>query len=335
MLKRRSSDVATPFGQRAVDVPMICPPGGPERIESLTSPSMIRGSTRSPMRTSSRTGGQIAFGMRTRVGCCTKTSCRSATSDLHDLDAVGRKDGELPCRDRDVVRIGRVRCGTDGEQWHVQDPWGGGEDDRVQAGSDYVLANLKVLPVGDQCGLNSIGSVIRVRAPFADLDRDVDRDFHGPGEADFMQESLGVLDLPHFGSMSEDACRLAPPDLTKDRLVVSALDDRLEALRRETGGVGLHGGVLEETHLLHPREKKQCGAKALEGTRTDRAKRGLAASPQLFVRLPVSAKDRILEVDHALPPDHGCLNLRQRPCWSWDRPGILSHHLHLDGADFW
>src|SRR5690606_38671701 len=128
------------------------------------------------------------------------------------------------------------------------------------------------------------------RASFADLDRDVDRDLQEPGEADFMQESLGVLDLSHFGSMSEDACRLAPPDLTKDRLVVSALDDCLEALRGETCGVSRHGGVLEEAHLLHPREKKQCGAKALEGTGADRAKRGLAASPQLFVRLPVSAK---------------------------------------------
>src|SRR5690606_6930830 len=179
MLKRRSSNVATPFGQRAVDVPMICPPGGPERIESLTSPSMTLGSTRSPTRTSSRTGGQIAFGMRTRVGCCTKTSCRPAMSDLHDLDAVGRKDGELTRRDRDVIRLGRVRCGTDGERWHVQDPRGGGEDDRVQAGSDYVLANLKALPVGDQRGFDSIGSVGRVRASFADLDRDVDRDLQG------------------------------------------------------------------------------------------------------------------------------------------------------------
>src|SRR5690606_15095110 len=125
-------------------------------------------------------------------------------------------------------------------------------DDRVQAGSDYVLANLKALPVGDQRGFDSIGSVGRVRASFADLDRDVDRDLQGPGEADFMQESLRVLDLSHFGSMSENACRLAPPDLTKDRLVVSALDDRFEALRGETCGVGLHGGVLEETHLLHP-----------------------------------------------------------------------------------
>src|SRR5690606_26765111 len=183
---------------------MICPPGGPERIESLTSPSMTLGSTRSPMRTSSRTGGQIALGMRTRVGCCTKTSCRSATSDLHDLDAVGRKEGELTRRDRDVVGIGRVRRGTEGERRHVQDPRGSGEDDRVQAGSDYVLANLKALPVGDQRSLNSIGSVGRIRAPFADLDRDVDRDLQGPGEADFMQESLGILDLPHFGSMSEN-----------------------------------------------------------------------------------------------------------------------------------
>src|SRR5690606_40581765 len=162
---------------------------------------------------------------------CTKTSCRSATSDLHDLDAVGRKDGELPRCDRDVVRIRRVRCGTEGELRHVQDPRGGGEDDRVQAGSDYVLANLKALSVSDQRGFDSIGSVCRVRAPFADLDRDVDRAFHGPGEADFMHESLGILDLPHCGSMSEDACWLAMPDLTKDRLVVSALDDRLEALR--------------------------------------------------------------------------------------------------------
>src|SRR5690606_10015202 len=103
----------------------------------------------------------------------------------------------------------------------IQDPRSGGEDDRIQAGSDHVLANPKALPVGDQRSLNSIGSVSRVGAPFADLDRDVDRDLRGPGEADFMQESLGVLDLPHFGSMSEDACRLAPPDLTKNRLVIS------------------------------------------------------------------------------------------------------------------
>src|SRR5690606_34926817 len=185
------------------------------------------------------------------------------------------------------------------------------------------LANLKALPVGDQRSLNSSGSVGRVRAPFADLDRDVDRDLHRPGEADFMQESLGVLDLPNFGSMREDASWLAPPDLTKDRLVISALDDRLEALSGETCGVGLHGCVLEEAHLLHPREKKQRGAKALEGSGADRAKRGLAASSQIFVRLPVSAKDRVLEVGHALPSDHGRLNLRQRPRGGWDRPGLL------------
>src|SRR5690606_22968856 len=124
--------------------------------------------------------------------------------DLHDLNAVGRKEGELPSRDCNVVRVSRVRRSTEGEIRHVQDPRGGGEDDRIQAGSDYVLANLKALPVGDQRSLNSSGSVGRVRAPFADLDRDVDRDLHRPGEADFMQESLGVLDLPNFGSMRED-----------------------------------------------------------------------------------------------------------------------------------
>src|SRR5690606_27344401 len=67
----------------------------------------------------------------------------------------------------------------------------------------------------------------------------------------------------------------------------------------------------------------------------DRAKRGLSASAQLFVRLPVSAKDRVLEVGHALPPDHGRLNLRQRPRGSRDRPGIFGYHFHLDGAADW
>src|SRR5690606_30551109 len=149
----------------------------------------------------------------------------------HGLDTVGRKDGELPRRDRDVVWFSRVRCGTEDEQRPATDPRGGGEDDRVQAGSDYVLDLLTALALFDQRGFDSIGSVGRVRASFADLDRDVDRDIHRPGEADFMQESLGVLDLPNFGSMREDASWLAPPDLTKDRLVVSSLDDRLEALR--------------------------------------------------------------------------------------------------------
>src|SRR5690606_34950494 len=232
--------------------------------------------------------------------------------DLHDLNAIGCKDGELPRRDRDVVGIGRVRRGAEGEGRNVKDPRGGGEDDRVHAGSDHVLADLEALPVGDQRGRDSIGSVGRVGAPLADLDRDVDRDLQGPGEADLMEESLGVLDLSHFGAMSEDAGRLAEPDLTKDRLVISALDDRLEALRGETCGVGLHGGVLEEANLLNPFEEEERRAQALESPGTHRAQRGLAASPQLFVRLPVSAKDRVLEVGHALPPDHGRLNLRQR-----------------------
>src|SRR5690606_36307543 len=91
----------------------------------------------------------------------------------------------------------------------------------------------------------------------------------------------------------------------------------------------------EEAHLLHPREQEKRCPQTLERPRANRAKRSFAASPQLFVCLPVSAKDRILEVGHAFPSDHRRLNLRQRPSGSWDWPGLLGYHLPLDGAAGW